>query len=373
VYLAFAFAGSRAGVKSVLMLAELNSEGSMLIRNEVMLFDGHAKHPTIEGPKFYKRNGYYYIFAPAGGVTNGWQVVLRSKNIYGPYEEKIVMMQGNTEINGPHQGAWIDTKSKEDWFIHFQDKGAYGRIVHLQPMRWINDWPVIGIDSDGDGIGEPVLTHKKPDVGIEYPAVAPPENDEFNTGSMGLQWQWQANPKIYYGYPSGNLGFFRLNCFPRPENDEGLWNVPNMLLQKFPAEEFIATTKLTFSAFTDGEETGFVVMGEDYQYISLKRLEGRLFLRVVNCKNARTGGKENELLSQAMEHNVIYFRVKVEKGALCTFSFSAGGKQFKQAGSKFQARQGRWIGAKLGYFALREGKTNDSGTVDIDWFRIEKL
>ncbi|WP_346863786.1 glycoside hydrolase 43 family protein [uncultured Draconibacterium sp.] len=372
VYLTFAFAGSRARVKSVLMVQELNSEGTAPIGNEVMVFDGHTAHPTVEGPKFYKRNGFYYIFAPAGGVSTGWQLVLRSKNIYGPYEEKIVMDQGSTAINGPHQGAWIDTKSGEDWFIHFQDKEAYGRIVHLQPMKWVHDWPVIGIDEDGDGVGEPVLTYKKPNVGATYPVVTPPENDEFNGATLNKQWQWHANPHISYGFPSGNLGYFRLNCIVRPENSKGFWEVPNLLLQKFPAEEFTATTKLSFTPRTENEETGFVVMGEDYQYISLKKMEDKMLLRVVRCKNARTGGVEEELYSETFEGTDIYFKVKVEKGALCSFSFSSNGKKFKEAGEKLEAKPGRWIGAKIGYFALREGITNDSGTVDIDWIRIDK-
>ena len=373
VYLTHAFAGSRARIKSVILVQELNRTGTATLGNEVMVFDGHNAHPTVEGPKFYKRNGYYYIFAPAGGVSTGWQLVLRSKNIYGPYEEKIVMEQGKTEINGPHQGAWINTKSGEDWFIHFQDKKAYGRILHLQPMKWLNDWPVIGLDKNGDGIGEPVLSYKKPNVGNNYPIVTPPESDEFNDHLLNKQWQWQANPHISYGFPSGNLGFYRLNCISRQENNEGLWNVPNLLLQKFPAEEFSATTKLTFTARADNEETGFVVMGEDYQYISLKKQNNKLVVRVVQCKNARTGGKEVELFSEEFPGNEIYFRIQVEKEAKCSFMFSKNGTKFKSAGEQFFAKPGRWIGAKIGYFALREGITNDSGSVDIDWFRIEKL
>ena len=165
-----------------------------------MVFDGHDAHPTVEGPKFYKRNGFYYIFAPAGGVPTGWQLVLRSKNIYGPYEEKIVLAQGNTTVNGPHQGAWVDTQTGEDWFLHFQDKGAYGRIVHLQPMIWKNDFPVIGVDKDGDGTGEPVLTYKKPNVGKTYPIETPPDSDEFDDAKLGLQWQWHANPQPRMGF-----------------------------------------------------------------------------------------------------------------------------------------------------------------------------
>ena len=373
VYLTHAFAGSRAGVKSIIVVSEMNSDGTEVIGDEVMVFDGHIAHPTVEGPKFYKRNGFYYIFAPAGGVATGWQLVLRSKNIYGPYEEKIVMAQGNTEINGPRQGAWVTAQTGEDWFIHFQDKEAYGRIVHLQPMVWLNDWPVIGSDPDGDGIGEPVLSNKKPNIGKTYPVVTPPESDEFNGSTLGLQWQWHANPQTTWGFPSGNLGFYRLNCIPRPENAEGLWNIPNLLLQKLPAKEFIATTKLTFNASTDNEEIGFVLMGEDYQYVSLKKLDAKLIVRVVQCKNARTGGKEQELFSEEFSGSEIYFRIKVEKGAVGKFSFSSNGSNFKEASAAFEAKPGRWIGAKIGFFALREGITNDAGTADIDWFRIEKL
>ncbi len=180
VYLAHAFAGSRAGIKSILVIKQLDETGMRVTDDGVFVYDGHGIDPTIEGPKLYKRNGYYYIFAPAGGVSTGWQLVLRSKNIYGPYERKVVMDQGSTPVNGPHQGAWVNTPSGEDWFIHFQDKNAYGRVVHLQPMQWKNDWPVIGSDKDSDGKGEPVLIHRKPAVGRTYPAVTPPDSDEFN-------------------------------------------------------------------------------------------------------------------------------------------------------------------------------------------------
>ena len=206
-YLVHAFAGSRAGVKSLLMVSRMKPDGTGLIGNDVVVYDGHKDDPTVEGPKFYKRHGYYYIFAPAGGVSTGWQIVLRSKNVFGPYERKVVMKQGSTNINGPHQGAWVDTPGGQNWFLHFQEKEAYGRDVLLEPMAWKNDWPVIGVDKNGNGIGEPVLTWKKPDVGRTYPIVTPPESDEFNDPTLGLQWQWHANPKITWGFPSGRLAF----------------------------------------------------------------------------------------------------------------------------------------------------------------------
>ena len=95
VYLVHAWAKSRAGFNSVLTLRRLSADGRRLADDTaVTVFDGTTSQPTIEGPKFYKRGGYYYIFAPAGGVTNGWQTVLRSKSVRGPYEERIVLSAG---------------------------------------------------------------------------------------------------------------------------------------------------------------------------------------------------------------------------------------------------------------------------------------
>ena len=113
-YVAYAFAGSRAGMKSLLVMATMNDEGTKINDDEVLIIDGHKDESTIEGPKLYKRNGFYFIFAPAGGVATGWQTILRSKSVYGPYEKKTVLHQGNTTINGPHQGAWVTTQTDED-------------------------------------------------------------------------------------------------------------------------------------------------------------------------------------------------------------------------------------------------------------------
>jgi len=371
-YLVYAFAGSRAGVKSVIMISQMNTKGTKLIGNSVMIIDGHKNHPTIEGPKIYKRNNFYYIFSPAGGVPTGWQMVMRSKNVFGPYEDKIVMAQGKTDINGPHQGAWVDTKTGENWFINFQDLGPYGRVVHLNPMKWVNDWPIIGIDADGDGTGEPVRTFKKPNVGKTWPVMTPPESDEFNTSELGYQWQWHANYQTTWGYPSGNLGFFRLNCIPRPVNSVNLWNISNLLLQKFPAAEFTATAKLTFDARFDGEEVGLVVMGLDYGRIAIKRENRKLNIQSSVCRQAEKGGNEELSASQPINSPTIYFRIQVRKGAECNFGYSTDGISFTAIGKTFKAREGRWIGAKVGFYALRNGVINDAGSADIDWFRIDK-
>ena len=192
-YLVHAFAKSRCGVKSILHINEMSPDGKLLLDEGTLVVDGRMDNPTIEGPKLYKRNGYYYIFAPAGGVEHGWQMVYRSKNIYGPYEERVILAQGDTPINGPHQGGYVELESGESWFIHFQDLEPYGRILHLQPMRWVEDWPEMGEKVNADGLGQPVLIHKKPNVGKNYPITVPETDDDFDGDVLGLQWQWQAN------------------------------------------------------------------------------------------------------------------------------------------------------------------------------------
>lgn len=371
-YLVSAFAGSRAGIKTILIVSKMSADGTQLLDDGVLVFDGHENHPTIEGPKFYKRNGFYYIFAPAGGVPTGWQLVLRSKNIYGPYDEKVVLAQGNTNINGPHQGAWVTTQTGEDWFLHFQDKGAYGRVVHLQPMTWKNDFPVIGTDKDGDGTGEPVLTYKKPNVGKTFPIITPPDSDEFNDAKYGLQWQWHANPNETWAFPFPAKGVLRMNSVQLPENHKNLWDLPNLLLQKFPAEEFTATAKINLTLRFEGEKFGLVVMGLDYSYIGVNYKNGKLYISQATAKDADKENIEIETTPIELKNGEFYLRVKVTKDALCSFSFSADNKNFQNVGETFKAREGKWIGAKVGLFFSRPAKFNDAGTSDIDWFRFEK-
>jgi len=373
VYLVHGWAGSRAGIKSVITVKEMNAEGTKTTSEGVLVYDGHELDPTIEGPKFYKRGGYYYIFAPAGGVATGWQVVLRSRNVYGPYERKVVMDQGRTAINGPHQGAWVDTKSGQHWFLHFQDKGVYGRVVHLQPMRWVDDWPVIGEDADGDGRGEPVLIHKKPDVGKQQPVASVVESDEFDGRTLGLQWQWGANPRGTWWAPTA-VGTLRLYSWQPPDTVRNLWDVPNILMQKTPADSFTATTRLKFTPNPKivGEQAGLVVMGRSYARVFLESRADGVWLMFGECSGADKGKRETTKAIARLSSADVTLRVEMRGGGRCRFSYSADGTRFTDVGG-FTAVEGQWIGAKLGIFCIRSQKTNDSGYADFDWFRIEPV
>ncbi len=372
VYLVHAYAGSRAGFKSVIVVKELNKEATKVIGDAVMVYDGHTNDPTIEGPKFYKRNGYYYIFAPAGGVSTGWQTVLRSKSVYGPYERKVVMDAGNTTINGPHQGAWVNTITGEDWFLHFQDKEAYGRIVHLQPMKWVNDWPVIGEDKNATGKGQPVNGYKKPDVGKTYPVTTVADTDEFNNTQLGLQWQWQANAKEGWAYTTP-MGYLRFFSALKPDSLKNLWMLPNILAQKLPAEQFKATVKLKFHPNLPDEQFGLILFGTDYATLQIKNHKNGTLVIASQCINAEKGNPEKEIEQKPLPAaNDYYLRMIVSNGGICTFFYSIDGVVFNTIGKPFTAKPGKWVGAKMGLYMVRDQNTNNAGYADIDWFRVEK-
>ena len=393
-YIAHGYAGSRATNKSILGMIEMTPDGKSTIGQDRIIYDGHIDNPTIEGAKMYKRDGKYYIFSPSGGVATGWQEVLRADNPWGPYETRNVMEQGKTDINGPHQGGWVDTPDgKEHWFMHFQDKGPYGRVVHLQPMVWNEDgWPVIGVDKDGDGRGEPVRRFRKPNVGKSYPIATPADTDEFDANSLGKQWQWKGNPSALWYFTDAANSKLRLFSVNTPDAKR-IYDMPNLLLQKFPTMNFTATAKVSFhprynnGKYSVGEQAGLCVMGYNYEAIAFEQKEDGTYLVALTGEKANKGGEQK--VAQEMKLDIepgqdVYFRVQVKRvgvkkpmqkadyKAEATFSWSLDGKKFTNFGPVLNVTEGHWIGAKVGLFSSRPWVSNDCGWMDVDWFRVTK-
>ena len=415
-YLVAGVAKSRIGYKSVLHIVRMRPDGMGIFGDEVKIFDGNENGQiTIEGPKMYKRNGYYYIFAPAGGVKTGWQTILRSKNPFGPYEYKVVLRQGDSLVNGPHQGAWVDTVTGEDWFLHFQDVYAAGRITHLQPMHWENDWPIIGINKEGNDYGEPVMQYVKPNIGKtaeelndtdKYPVCEPDTTDEFDTDKMMLQWQWNSNyddswyvTKIdAYGKKVPDGSYIRLNALAstplRPVSD-----YRNLLLQKWPAPEFECVTKMCVNGLENGDYAGIVSLGVEYGAVGIVKNFGEYSIRTVrgtqsfDCEAAyskedvkdypiakdtfadkektvylrytvkRTGTKDTKEMALAVKN------VPVEE---VTLEISFDGKAYEKQVS-FTAKAGRWVGVKNGMFVNHNNEIKNEnegdGFVTADYIR----
>ncbi len=369
-YLVRAWAKSRAGINSVLVMHRMSPDGQTLLDDGVVVFDGTETQPTIEGPKMYKRKDYYYIFAPAGGVTPGWQTVLRSRNVFGPYEERIVMHQGNTGINGPHQGGWVELDSGEHWFLHFQCNHAYGRMPHLNPLVWQeDDWPIIGIDNNGDGIGEPVRTFQYPNTGNPVTYVPQLASDEFDRQTLKPHWRWQANYRNEWFSLTENPGHLRLYSFP--VDNQNLFTVSQIVTQKFPAEEFEITARLILSGLREGDVAGLAATGNDYATIRVARSGGELILSYAERHNANNDGEHDVHEIQKIESDTLFLRLNVSAGAVCDFSCSTDGKNFITVGSEFQAKRLQWVGSSIGLYCIGSEDGLKGGSVDINYVRIE--
>lgn len=384
-YLVAGVAKSRIGYKSVLHMVEMRPDGMGLIGEEVRIFDGNENDQvTIEGPKLYKRNGWYYIFAPAGGVKTGWQTVLRARNIWGPYEYRVVMRQGESAVNGPHQGAWVDTVTGEDWFLHFQDVYAAGRIIHLQPMFWKEDWPVIGSPRIGEDYGVPVFEYRKPDVGnVQWEVMSPEVSDDFADGRIGMQWQWNANPKEeWYRVKDGELLLHAVST--EPELAYG--NVPNLLLQKWAAPEFSCVTKLHLQNLKSGDCAGVISMGMEYGLLEIQKEGEELRLSFVTGKQHFANNVEDStdeiarplVCLDAQTTQVLYVKYTVERCGTqnlndmelgfpkerVSVSYSLDGEDYGLAG-EMTAKPGRWVGVKNGMFCIRQ-EAGEGGFLEVE-------
>lgn len=400
-WLVHGWARSRAGIANVISLRRLNAAGDKAVGERIKIIDGETQPKvmtsrgpfpwmTTEGPKLYKRDGWYYVFAPSGSVKGGWQGVFRSRKLTGPYEGRDVLDQGKTEVNGPHQGAWVTTPTGEDWFLHFQDFDSYGRRVWLQPMAWKDGWPVIGTDPDGDGIGEPVLAYRKPKSAVASAIAAPPDSDRFD-GKLSPAWQWNANAQADWADLKAAPGKLRLKSISGSEN---LWEVGALLTQKLPAERFTVTTKLTSAPRAVGERTGLVMFGSDYAWLGLRN--GKDGLSLVRVDRAGADAFKPEQVTTVLETApaTVWLRLSAEPvtvadpppgfspywpsmlrsiHAKVTFSYSLDGVTYRPVGDPFVSKPGRWVGAQMGLFAQAPSGTPSNTSTRIGWSDVEEF
>jgi beta-xylosidase len=355
-YLVHAYAKSRSGIKDRLRVLPMTPDASSMLGEGRIVYQDPDRHPTLEGPKFYKHNGWYYILAPAGGVRTGWQVALRSREVFGPYTDRVVLEQGRTAINGPHQGALVDTPSGQWWFLHFQDLGLYGRVVHLNPVVWEDDWPVMGTADRVSGKREPVLMHAKPIAGA--PVEVPATSDELDGGSLGLQWQWYANHRDDWYSLTARPGYLRL--YSRPALPDFAMT-PNFLSQKLPARSFTVETSVELGAGS-AARAGLAMMGESHAALSVEHAQsGQLVtLRVVN----------RLVHSATVADGAVRLSLAMADGGMCRFFYRAANDAEPHLAGTFQARAGKWIGARIGIFAVQDGEAGSPAPADFDYFRF---
>ncbi len=298
-------------------------------------------------------------------------------------------------MNGPHQGAWVDTVTGEDWFLHFQDVYAAGRIVHLQPMCWKEDWPIIGEPVEGKDYGKPVDVYRKPDVGpVNWPVCEPATSDTFRGEKLGLQWQWNANVTgDWYALSGEGL---KLNAVPTAA-DRPYGDIPNLLLQKWPAPEFTCVTEMDLSHLKAGDQAGVISQGMTYGALVLTReakgvqvsfVTGQQKYGSILCASTEeiceaVGKISNGVFTPCGEEpddgntdismrtagnlpsDMVWIRCQVKRVGVhlsggeknlpkeeVGLSFSVDGHTYIPAGS-VPAVPGRWVGVKNGPFCVR--------------------
>lgn len=375
-YVVHGYAKSRIGFNSYLGLFEMSPDGTKAVSEDHLIFNGSKTQVTIEGPKIYKREGFYYIFAPAGGVVVGWQTVLRSEKITGPYEEKIVMRQGDTPINGPHQGALVDTLQGEEWFIHFQDRGAYGRITHMQPVVWENGWPIIGRKIKGRDWGEPYLFHKKP-IAAQKEITYQPASDEFDEENLALQWQWTGNYHNHFYSLTERKGFLRLYSHnPSKKEPTILWNCANILTQKIVTPNFTVKTELDLSHLGEKEQAGIIVIGGQYAWLGVRIINGERKIVYVQSFDEENEKREETIWETSLEKqcSILKLNIKIEEkeNVRAYFSFSTDGEQFEYMDQAFVLSSHTWVGARTGLFAVSLDLEKTHGYAEFAYMRYEK-
>ena len=342
-----------------LILHRMSADGTRVVDEGRVIVEDPKNLPVLEGPKLLKRHGWYYIFAPYGGVEKGPQAVLRSRNIYGPYEVRTVLAQGTTAVQAPHQGGYVETPKGEGWFLHFNSTGAYGRIVHLQPVRWKDDWPLMGEPIDGSTTtGQPVMSHAVPDVGRRWPPVAIQATDEFSGRKLGLQWEWNHNPLDSHWSLTARAGFLRLTA-TRATDFVAARNTLTQILQG-PATQI--TARMEIAGLRDGQRAGLAVLQVQPHWIGVVEAAGQ---RHITWSSAGA-----QLEGPLVEAPAVQLRLMVSTDALAHYSYSVDdGRTFTNLGEPVKLRFSWWKGARPALFSFNTD--GEAGYADFDWVHID--
>ena len=345
-----------------LILHQMSPDGKTVLDEGKEIVRDPQNLPTLEGPKIYKRNGYYYIFAPFGGVGTGSQVVLRSKSIYGPYEHRVVLHQGSTKINGPHQGGYIESQDGKGWFIHFQSRGAHGRIDHLEPVRWEDDWPIMGDAPPGETTGQPVSTWAIPNHPGKDSDQRPQTSDEFGAAVLGPQWEWNHNPVDADWSLTARRGYLRLN----PEFATDLLSAHNTLTQMMQDESFEFTSRLDVSGMKDGDHAGIAMFEQAASGVQVVQAGEVRSLSFFHTRDEVAGPTQ-------LPGSVVLLRVQVE-GDTADYSYSLDdGKTFQPIASPVRIGFSWWKGSRPALFAYTTAHSADAAHIDFDWAHYKPL
>ncbi len=344
-------------------LFKMSWDGRKLLDKGKVIYEG----PRSEAAKIMKINGMYYIATIDWFATDGKpdrkQIILRSKDIYGPYERRIVMERGNGFDRSACQGSLLEAPNGSWWFIHQLVQNCpnpfQGRPQCLEPVTWKDGWPIIGRDIDGDGIGEPVWSANKPVTG--HPITAPQTDDEFLSDKPGPQWEWNHNPRHGRWTLTERPGWLRLKASV-PVGKGDFWGACNTISQRIMGTgKGTVTTKLDLSGMKIGQQAGFVRFSSIYNMLGVHINSSGIRQLIFNANGKVIRGP-------AIKTDTLWIRT-VNDGDQARFAFSTDGGSFARFGPEFKIKFGNWCGDRLGFYCWNDKV--DAGWIDIDWFHYE--
>ncbi|MGR5064011.1 glycoside hydrolase family 43 protein [Photobacterium sp. DNB22_13_2] len=375
------------------VIYEMSWDGLSIIDDGQEVYSGIG----AEAAKIYKFNGYWYVFLAEwtiGDCSTGLgkinkkndrkQVVLRSsESIYGPYEKKVVMQKGSHfGHRSASQGALLQAPDESWWYMHQlvqNDVDPFqGRVQCLEPVEWIDDWPIIGIDENGDGIGEPVKRFRKPING--FPVQAPLSDDDFTSETLGLQWEWNHNPRESHWSLTEKRGSLRLKASKLVPNTEGygpktnqwtnsdgsssdFWRACNTLSQRIMGDSHgVAEAKFDLSGMKPNQIGGLARFGGVFNLMGVKvSSSGNRQLVFINAKGEQVEGA-------IIDSDTLFIRT-TNNGSSAFFEYSLDGEIYEFFGQKFDIEFGNWTGDRIGFFTWND--KDEVGYIDVESFTYD--
>lgn len=343
-----------------LILHRMSPDGKRVLDAGFAVFEDRKAFRALEGPKLYKRHGWYYIFAPFGGVASGSQAVFRSRSLKGPYEARVVLTKGATQVQGPHQGGWVETPKGDGWFLHFNWAAGFGRIDYLEPVSWIDDWPLIGDPIPGATAGQPVAEHAMPWTAPGRPRLQLQGSDGFSAPKLGLQWEWNHNPDDARWSLTERPGFLRLRSGPAPD----LLGARNTLTQVLVGPSSTVTARLDVGRMVDGQRAGLAMFGRTSSWIGVAQAGG--------VRRIAVSDGHHETLGPELAGDAVELRLSAAADQSVAYAWRTPSGAFAPLGEPAHFHFDFWKGARPGLFTFNPESAASGGLVDVDWVHVER-
>jgi len=343
-------------------LFKMTPDGKSLIMESDSII--HQSHGS-EANKLYKINGIYYHFFSEVKKEGRVMMMERSKNIYGPWEIKQLNHVNKSSDKEPNQGGLMQLKNGQWWFFTHHGSGDWeGRVASLLPVTWINEWPIIG-EVGKDTIGNMVWSGRAP-INIPNGKLKIQTDDDFSSGSLLPQWEWNYQPRSDKWSLSSRKGFLRLHAFQplKPENNSRIiLRAGNTITQRsMRTKSNTATVKIDISGMSDGQFAGITHFSTtSHSLTGIKQYNGGR--QLVYSNNGR------DSIGIKITGKYIWLRSYWDYQGKNNYSYSLDGKKFLPFGDVTQLTWGSYRGDRIGIFNYNiEG---EKGYVDVDYFTYQ--